>query len=149
MLNLIQLGADATDADARADVPADDVGRGSGGTTNGVGARGPKDGDALKLIADRGSPGGIEANNVPLHLVRICAASVMAMPCAELPEMMLRPPTCCSTDRVIGRAAEDLDARVGVRNGGGARSVESDIVALHHVGGGAAVVNRKADERVA
>ena len=64
LLNLIHLGADGADADARADVAADDVGRGSGGTTNGVGVRTPKYSDALKLIADSHSSGGIEAFNV-------------------------------------------------------------------------------------
>ena len=117
VLNLIQLGAGAADADARADVPADDVRRGSGGTTNGVRARAPKDGDAFKLIADRRSSCGIEADNVPLHLVRICARCLLsAIPCCGVAGNHVAPTCACSAaDRVVLCALDNRDARGVVR----------------------------------
>ena len=111
MLNLVQLGAGAADADARADVPADDVRRGSGGATNGVGARGPKDGDTLKLIGDRRSSCGIEADDVPLHLVRIGVRVGHHNPLIHVAGNHVAP-TCVrsAADGVVLRTADNRDA---------------------------------------
>ena len=117
MLNLVQFGASAADGDARADVSADDVRRGSSCATNGVGARGPKDSDTFKLIGDRRSSRGIEPDDVPLDLVSIGAA-VGNRDALEHVTRNHVAPTCArsTADGIVLRAAKNLDALVSIRN---------------------------------
>ena len=86
------------------------------------------------MIADRRSSCGIEADNVPLHLVRICSAvgdhdSLIHVAGNHVAPTCARP----AADRVVLCAPDDHHACGIVRQSGGSGGVQTNVVPLDKI----------------
>src|SRR5204863_343126 len=132
---------DAFDEHAILGIARDDVALPGGRAADGV-VDGPEvDVNAVALVGQGGTTAGVRADEVPQHDVAGGAGVGEAHAVLGVARNDIPFGGDETADGVVHRGGADVHAVALVRNGGGARGVQADGVAEHHVAGGAGQVN--------